>query len=127
MRALALAQQKTFDAAISGSEALKQLFSVTGDDYGEARLNRLERVSLMRRKLQARHRGCVIDPRYSVRMVAWDSLTTVGCLFTALFTPYEVAFMDPATSPVDPVFLLNQASHVRAWHRCRSASCSSSN
>ena len=73
-----------FDAAISGSEALKQLFSVTGDDYGEARLNRLERVSLMRRKLQARHRGCVIDPRYSVRMVAWDSLTTVGCLFTAL-------------------------------------------
>ena len=85
----------------SASDALKQLFHTDGHAHRQA-------VAEMRRFLWGRQRGCVIDPRYSQFIVIWDLVTAVGCLFTALFTPYEVAFMEAASSPFDPVFLINQ-------------------
>lgn len=49
-----------------------------------------------------------IDPRTSKAMPFWDSLTSLAIVFTALVTPYEVAFLPMATSPSDTLFVLNR-------------------
>ena len=41
----------------------------------------------------------LIDPRTSKRMGYWDFTTVMALLFTALVTPFEVAFLEPVTPP----------------------------
>ena len=54
----------------------------------------------------------VIDPRKSKWMPMWDGVSFVAMLFTALVTPFEVAFLEPpdswATAGRDPLFALNR-------------------
>ena len=54
----------------------------------------------------------LIDPRVSTFMGPWDLTTMLALVFTALFTPYEVAFMGPPTSFTDRVFVVNRAVDV---------------
>ena len=59
----------------------------------------------------------IIDPRRSQTFLpAWDSLTTLCLLFTALVTPFEVAFLTmPRTIGFalrDPLFLCNRVIDV---------------
>ncbi len=44
----------------------------------------------------------VIDPRRSRLLGRWDLIASIALIFTALFTPFEVAFMRPSTSPPWP-------------------------
>eukprot|EP00965_Chrysotila_dentata_P222733 6193142-Pleurochrysis_carterae.AAC.2 len=50
----------------------------------------------------------VIDPRSSSRIGYWDAITGMALVFTALVTPYEVAFLSAASSPLDPLFIINR-------------------
>ena len=53
----------------------------------------------------------IIDPRPGSRasswLGAWDGISIIALLFTALFTPYEVAFL-PSTPITDPLFAVNR-------------------
>ena len=49
-----------------------------------------------------------IDPRTSTFMSIWDSVTGMALIFTALVTPFEVAFLEAATSPLEPLFIVNR-------------------
>ena len=49
-----------------------------------------------------------IDPRTSTFMSVWDSVTGMALIFTALVTPFEVAFLEAATSPLEPLFIVNR-------------------
>jgi hypothetical protein len=51
----------------------------------------------------------IIDPRSSRVLPFWDGITMLALVYTALFTPYEVAFMGSPPSFTDEVFLLNRA------------------
>ena len=68
-----------------------------------------------------RGRGWIIDPRTNRLIAYWDLATTAALLFTALVTPYEVAFlsMPPtwATAWAHPLFVLNRLIDVTfsAW------------
>ena len=53
--------------------------------------------------------SCVIDPRRSPIFAWWDGITVVALIFTALVTPYEVAFLPPSASVLDPMFLINRS------------------
>ena len=54
----------------------------------------------------------IIDPRRSKSMQVWDIVTTLCLIFTALVTPYEVAFLEmPRTwsdAWNDPLFVINR-------------------
>jgi|TARA_B110001469_G_scaffold63979_1_gene61275 hypothetical protein len=49
-----------------------------------------------------------IDPRTSKLMSIWDSVTGMALIFTALVTPFEVAFLEAAESPLEPLFIVNR-------------------
>ena len=56
----------------------------------------------------------LIDPRTSVRLPYWDGISALALLFTAIVTPYEVAFLPSdliylfiVNRTVDVVFLLD--------------------
>ena len=49
-----------------------------------------------------------IDPRTSKRIGYWDALTSLALVYTALVTPAEVALAEAATSPFEPLFLINR-------------------
>ena len=53
--------------------------------------------------------SCVIDPRRSPAFAWWDGITVIALIFTALVTPYEVAFLPPSADALDPMFLINRA------------------
>ena len=38
----------------------------------------------------------------------WDSVTAIALIFTALVTPLEVGFFPPATSALDPLWIVNR-------------------
>jgi len=50
----------------------------------------------------------LIDPRTSKRIGQWDALTTLALVYTALVTPAEVALVEPARTPLEPMFLINR-------------------
>ena len=54
----------------------------------------------------------IIDPRKSRIYAWWDGVTIGALLFVALVTPVEVGFLDPVSSWVDPLFLVNQAINL---------------
>jgi hypothetical protein len=49
-----------------------------------------------------------IDPRKSKVMGYWDSVTGLALIFTALVTPFEVAFLEAAESATEPMFIVNR-------------------
>jgi hypothetical protein len=53
--------------------------------------------------------ACVIDPRTSSAVSAWDGITSLALIFTAIVTPYEVGFLEPARDGRDTLFLINRA------------------
>ena len=50
----------------------------------------------------------IIDPRTSKGMQYWEVVTSTALIFTALLTPYEVAFVPPAREVVEPWFIVNR-------------------
>ena len=52
----------------------------------------------------------IIDPRSSTTIAWWDGVAALALFFTALVTPYEVAFLDSATVPDGPwvLFVINR-------------------
>ena len=55
-----------------------------------------------------------IDPRKSKVMGYWDSITGLALIFTALVTPFEVAFLEAAESAGEPMFIVNRCMHPQA-------------
>ena len=57
----------------------------------------------------------LIDPRPGSRankiLSVWDAISVLALLFTALFTPYEVAFL-PSAPITDPLFAINRVVDV---------------
>ena len=54
----------------------------------------------------------LIDPRTSSFVPMWDVISTVAILLTSALTPFEVAFLEPATSAANGLFLFNRAIDV---------------
>jgi len=51
----------------------------------------------------------IIDPRSSNAIGHWDAVTSIALIFTAIFTPFEVGFVEPPEDKWDdPLFLLNR-------------------
>lgn len=64
------------------------------------------------KRLGVGHSVCshiLIDPRNSKHMWIWDIVSSVSLVFVALVTPVEVGFLEPASSLLDVLFLINQA------------------
>ena len=61
----------------------------------------------MREKQQPRT-GCVLHPDRSRFLAIWDVVTAVALCYTALLTPFEVAFLPAPTTFSDPWFLVNR-------------------
>ena len=53
-------------------------------------------------------RQWIIDPRQSTHLFIWDIIALCALMFVACVTPYEVGFLEPSTSPSDPLFILNR-------------------
>ena len=49
----------------------------------------------------------IIDPRISTNLAFWDGTTLVALIFTALITPFEVAFL-PSAQDVNALFIVNR-------------------
>lgn len=69
-------------------------------------------ANALRVRLNAKRKVNLIDPRTSRLMGYWDALTSLALLYTALLTPAEVALLDPALSPLEPLFLVNRTIDV---------------
>lgn len=54
----------------------------------------------------------VVDPRTSNAVVPWDSVVVSALIFTAMVTPFEVAFLGPPTEWGDGLFIINRAIDV---------------
>lgn len=54
----------------------------------------------------------MIDPRASRYLWMWDLVTALSLGFVALVTPVEVAYLEPAVSWLDPLFLINQVINL---------------
>ena len=50
----------------------------------------------------------LIDPTKSNWLGYWDLFNSVVLLYVALSAPFEVAFLEPAGSPLDARFILNR-------------------
>ena len=50
----------------------------------------------------------LIDPRRSRIIGPWDAVTALALVFTALFTPFEVAFLLSPNTPAETAFILNR-------------------
>lgn len=74
--------------------------------------NQANRASSLMAATRRRKPWYIIDPRRSVWMPIWDSLTTMCLIFTAIVTPFEVAFLTmPSTlalASTDPLFIMNR-------------------
>ena len=54
----------------------------------------------------------IIDPSCSSLLPIWDHVILVSMLFTAIFTPFDVAFLPPSGACVTPTFVLNRVVDV---------------
>ena len=57
---------------------------------------------------QQKKRTFLIDPRSSVRLAWWDAAGGAVLIFTAMVTPFEVAFLPPADDPANSRFIINR-------------------
>lgn len=70
------------------------------------------RVVLGMSKGSGRMSKLIIDPRVTRWISAWDVATGTALMFVALITPIEVGFLDPSTTWLDPLFLINQVINL---------------
>ena len=98
---------------VDQTSSARQLMSKKGmarsgwsSSSGEKKWN--DTVALYR-KHEAKKRF-IIDPRTSSAIAWWDLVTAMALCFTALVTPYEVAFLPSATLPDGPwpLFAINR-------------------
>lgn len=68
----------------------------------------LGRLRRTRRVRHERKFACLLDPRRHWFVGFWDLLTALALLFTATITPYEVAFVAPAVTGGEPIFIINR-------------------
>ena len=54
----------------------------------------------------------LIDPRTSKFLSVWDFLGSLPMLYTAIATPYEVAFLEPDANPATPRFIIDRIVDV---------------
>ena len=58
----------------------------------------------------------IIDPRESRPMTIWDGVTSLALLFTAIFTPYEVGFLQaPECACVTSCLVYKRTGGPIAW------------
>lgn len=60
----------------------------------------------------ASRRGCMIDPRKSPLLAYWDGVSVTCLFFVALVTPFEIAYLSPPQSMLEPLFIINQVITV---------------
>ena len=76
-------------------------------------MERAKTKQRMKAQLRMHSRTCIIDPRLTKsKMVYWDTVTTLAIVFTALVTPYEIAYLPMATSAIDPLFIINRVMDI---------------
>ena len=54
----------------------------------------------------------LIDPRTSKFLSVWDFLGSLPMLYTAIATPYQVAFLEPDANPATPRFIIDRIVDV---------------
>mmetsp|Transcript_81607 Transcript_81607/g.162377 ORF Transcript_81607/g.162377 Transcript_81607/m.162377 type:complete len:249 (-) Transcript_81607:44-790(-) len=98
--------------------------TVEDEEAYRVRANFSADVVTMRRKLRDYERnvgdhgvstqgpGCLINPDTSVWLTRWDTAQVATLSYTSIVTPFEVAFLDIPTSPLNPWFLINRALDV---------------
>ena len=59
-----------------------------------------------------KRRRFLIDPRVSTRLAWWDSVGGAILVFTAIVTPFEVAFLPPDDSALTSRFIINRMVDV---------------
>lgn len=59
--------------------------------------------------IEQKHACHLVDPRKSKWLSYWDLTTSLALIFTALVTPYEVAFLPSAFSADEPLFIINRS------------------
>ena len=100
-------------AAVTGSQLTRQN---TGTFEGAAGFKELAKVrrtqTRMLKQREGRRPPFLIDPRHSNIMPYWDGILMLLVVFTALVTPFEVAFLPIATSGRDALFLFNRVLDV---------------
>ena len=71
----------------------------------------LDKVLYMRKQVGSSYKKWyIIDPRkVSNRMAFWDGLQAVALCFTAFITPLQVAFIDPPTTALDVLFVIDRS------------------
>ena len=84
------------------------------------RANAASRRALEQHRLNVRF---LVDPRTSKRIAGWDAVTAIALVFTALCTPFEVAYVPEPQSALEGWFVVNRlvdAIFVRPHSRSRS-------
>lgn len=64
--------------------------------------------TILHAPFRSHHDRYIIDPRHSKFMRYWDICTVAALVFTAIFTPVEVSFLTPPSTPWDGLFLINR-------------------
>ena len=68
-------------------------------------------TNLINKSLAAQNKAAprfLIDPRTSRFITRWDGITALALIFTAICTPYEVAFVPASKYPWDGWFVVNR-------------------
>ena len=56
----------------------------------------------------AKETSCLLDPRTSKFLGYWDVVGLSALIFTALFTPFEIANLPPSKSALSEIFIINR-------------------
>ena len=103
--------KKTVPSAPSVKDVLSQVTEY--ERSASVMMERARTKQRMKAKLRMHSRTCIIDPRLTKsKMVYWDTVTTLAIVFTALVTPYEIAYLPMATSATDPLFIINRVIDI---------------
>ena len=96
---------------VARSPTVQDVLSMVAERERSSTSIRRERAKSKKRmmaKLKMHKRTCIVDPRMSKYLAYWDTVTMLAIVFTALVTPYEIAFLPMATSATEPLFIINR-------------------
>ena len=100
---------------VARSPTVQDVLSMAAERERSSTSIRKERAKSKRRikaQLKMHSRTCIIDPRMSKYMAYWDTVTMLAIAFTALVTPYEIAYLPMATSATNPLFIINRVMDI---------------
>ena len=100
---------------VARSPTVQDVLSMVAERERSSTSIRRERAKSKKRmmaKLKMHKRTCIVDPRMSKYLAYWDTVTMLAIVFTALVTPYEIAFLPMATSATEPLFIINRFMDV---------------